>query len=157
MPEQELRDPNSFVIPDVDSGYRKVAKKLFTTFWVLAALLGTTIAVGLGLARNDWIVFTSNVSIDTQEIGGWIALGAAYGAAAILGIYCLVAVFGNQLWLLMPFLALAAAFPALLYAPHWASFAFGGGAISLGILTLKIADVRDHKRTAATRKAAAAK
>lgn len=157
MSDQGLRDPNSFVIPDVDSGYRKVAKKLFTTFWVLAALFGTAIAVGLGLSRNDWILFVSDVSADQQAIGGWIALGAAYGAAAILGIYCLVAVVGNRLWLMFPFLALPAAFPALLYAPHWAPFAFGGGAILLGVLALKIADHRDQKRKAATRKAAAAK
>ncbi|WKZ29202.1 MAG: hypothetical protein QY323_00565 [Patescibacteria group bacterium] len=152
-----MKDPQSYVIPDISKGYRKVAKTMLTTFWVLAALFGTAVAVGLGLSRNDWIFFTSSFSADIQATGGWVALIAAYGAAAILGIYSLVAILRNRLWLLLPLSGLAAAFPALLYAPHWAPFALGGGATFLGLLALKIADRSDQKRKAAALKAAAAK
>ncbi|MFA5853720.1 MAG: hypothetical protein WC866_01400 [Patescibacteria group bacterium] len=148
-----MRDPNSYVIPDVGKNYGRGFKKLFITFWILAALLGTAVAVGLGLSRNDWLVFTSAVSTETQAIGGWVALGSAFGAAGILSLYGLLAAFVKRQWLLLlPCLAVAGSFPALLYAPHWVPFAFGGGATLLGAITLKIVDRRDQKRVAASAK-----
>jgi hypothetical protein len=153
-----MKDPNSYVIPDVGKGYGKGFKKLFITFWILAALLGTAIAVGLGLSRNDWIVFMSNVSAETQAFGGWMALGSAYGAAGVLGLYGLLTVFAKRQWLLLlPYLAVAGSFPAILYAPHWVAFAFGGGALVLGSTALKIADRRDQKRKTTVQKKAASK
>ncbi len=153
-----MKDPESFVIPNIGKGYGKGLKKLFVTFWIFAALFGSAVAVGLGLYRNDWIVYISRVSDDTQEIGQWIALGAAYAAAGILSFYGLLTVFAKRQWLLLlPYLAAAGSFPALLYAPHWAPFAFGAAALALGVITLKIVDLRDQKQKGAVRKKAASK
>ncbi len=148
-----MKDPKTFVIPDVGKGYKKGFVSLLAIFWVLAAIAGIVIAVGLGLARNDWLISASNVSTTTQATGLRIAQIAGLGAAGILALYGLLSIFMKRQWLLMlPCLAAALVFPALLYAPQWVPFAVGGGATVLGIITLKIVDQKEQRRAAPKKK-----
>ncbi|GEM_PF-5548939 len=145
-----MKDPKDIKIPDIGKKYGKGLKNLFFVFWVLAAVMGTAIATGLGISRNDWIVFASDFSARGQEVGRYVALGGAAIAGGVLGLYGLLSILRKRQWLLLlPCLALAAAFPALLYAPSWAPFAFGGGALVLGLVALKLSD-RKAARAAKT-------
>jgi len=145
-----MKDAKDIKIPDIGKKYGKGLKNLFFVFWLLAAIAGTAIAVGLGLTRNDWLVIDSSISGRWQEIGRYLALGGAGLGASVLGLYGLLSIFRKRQWLLfVPCLALGTAFPALLYAPHWAPFALGGGAIVLGMVALKLSD-RKAARAAKT-------
>lgn len=145
-----MKDPNDIKIPDIGKKYGKGFKSLFLIFWVLAAVMGAAVAVGLGLARNDWLVFASDMSASVQRTGWYVAAGGAIGGSVILGLYGLLSIFRKRQWLLfLPCLMLAATFPALLYAPHWTAFAFSGGAIVFGIIALKLID-RKATRSAKT-------
>ncbi len=142
-----MKEPASFVIPEIGKGYGKGFKRLCIMAWILAAVLGSIIAIGLGLARNDWLVVDSNAGATWQERGMWISRAASFTGSTILCFYGLLAAFTKRQWLLMlPSLALAACFPALLYAPQWAVFTFGGGPLALGTVVLKLGDRNENVR-----------
>lgn len=135
------KDAKDIKIPDIGKKYGASLKNLFFIFWVMAAFGGALIATGLGIAHNDWIVFSSEIAADGQELGWYLAVSCASVGGAIMGLYGLLSILRKRQWLLLlPCLALGAAFPALLIAPQWSVFAFGGGALALGVVALKLSD-----------------
>lgn len=123
---------------------KKSLGTLLFVYWLLLAFAGTGIAVCLGLARNDWIVWSSSVSPSAQSTAHAVGLVLACAAAGICAVMGLDFIARRSQFVLGPFaIALGGTFPlGFAYGPHWIPFAAGLGAIAFGILTLFIIDRR---------------
>jgi hypothetical protein len=109
--------------------------------WLLLAIVGTAIAVCLGLTRNDWILWSSDVSAGTQDGAASAAQVFGWIGAGVCGLLGLVFVLFRKQLVIGPLtVALGAAFPLLVYGPTWLPFALGGGAILVGLVVLKLVD-----------------
>jgi len=121
---------------------------LVILYWLMLALAGTTIAISLGLARNDWVFWTTDVSAGVQATALFVSNVAAVIAAGVIGLFGLfVLLFKRQFIIGTVSLLLGSSFLYLLIGPTALSLAAGPAALVLGVVTLMVID-RKEKRGA---------
>jgi hypothetical protein len=138
---------------ELSRGERMRARKkslniLVILYWLLLAIAGTTVAVCLGLARNDWVFWASDISPDGQATASSVGLVAACVGAGICGVFGLIVMLlKRQLVIGLTSMALGGSFLYFFIGPTWLPFAAGLGALFLGIIVLWLGD-RKEKRGA---------